>query len=61
MRACFLGQNICTLGFGVAILQTAPMVAEEDAGGPVPAPDENRAGAKDAPPPPVGETHPTAH
>ena len=25
MRACFLGQNICALGFGVAIIQTPPL------------------------------------
>lgn len=28
MRACFLGQNVCALGFGVATLQTPPMMAE---------------------------------
>jgi hypothetical protein len=28
MRACFLGQNVTALGFGVAMLQTPPMVAE---------------------------------
>jgi hypothetical protein len=25
MRACFLGQNVCTLGFGVALVQSPPM------------------------------------
>ena len=25
MRACFLGQNVCALGFGVAIVQTPPL------------------------------------
>lgn len=25
MRACFLGQNICALGYGVATLQTPPL------------------------------------
>jgi hypothetical protein len=25
MRACFLGQNVCALGNGVAIVQTAPL------------------------------------
>lgn len=25
MRACFLGQNICALGYGVAMLQTPPL------------------------------------
>ena len=29
MRACFLGQNTCALGFGVATLQTPPLVLEE--------------------------------
>ena len=28
MRACFLGQNICALGFGVATLQTPPLMCE---------------------------------
>jgi hypothetical protein len=28
MRACFLGQNICALGFGVATLQTPPLVTD---------------------------------
>jgi hypothetical protein len=25
MRACFLGQNVCALGFGVAMVQTPPL------------------------------------
>jgi hypothetical protein len=25
MRACFLGQNICALGYGVALVQSPPM------------------------------------
>jgi hypothetical protein len=29
MRACFLGQNICVLGFGVANLQAPPLVPDE--------------------------------
>ena len=33
MRACFLGQNVTALGFGVAMLQTQPL--------PEPAPAEN--------------------
>lgn len=33
MRACFLGQNICALGFGVATLQSPP-VQDEDPGAP---------------------------
>jgi hypothetical protein len=28
MRACFLGQNICALGFGVATLQAPPLVMD---------------------------------
>jgi hypothetical protein len=36
MRACFLGQNICNLGYGVATLQ-APRLAMD---GPVPAAEE---------------------
>jgi hypothetical protein len=31
MRACFLGQNICALGFGVATLQTPPLRVDEAA------------------------------
>jgi len=59
MRACFLGQNICTLGFGVAILQTPPMVADEETGRSVPAQD--RTEEKDAAPSPAAPTPPTAH
>jgi len=29
MRACFLGQNVTVLGFGVAMLQTPPLPAPE--------------------------------
>jgi len=29
MRACFLGQNVCALGFGVATLQTPPLMPDE--------------------------------
>ena len=28
MRACFLGQNICSLGFGIATLQAPPLVMD---------------------------------
>lgn len=35
MRACFLGQNICALGFGVATLQTPPLLTDEQTGEPV--------------------------
>jgi hypothetical protein len=26
MRACFLGQNVCALGYGVAMVQTCSLV-----------------------------------
>ena len=29
MRACFLGQNICGLGYGVATLRTPPLVMDQ--------------------------------
>jgi len=29
MRACFLGQNICALGYGVATLRTPPLVMDK--------------------------------
>jgi hypothetical protein len=29
MRACFLGQNICNLGYGVATLQAPPLVMDQ--------------------------------
>ena len=29
MRACFLGQNVTALGFGVALLQTPPLPEPE--------------------------------
>jgi|HubBroStandDraft_5_1064220.scaffolds.fasta_scaffold1205821_2 hypothetical protein len=35
MRACFLGQNVCALGFGVAMVQSPPL----DETGRVPAED----------------------
>ena len=35
MRACFLGQNICALGYGVATLQSLP-IADEEASAPPP-------------------------
>lgn len=31
MRACFLGQNVTALGFGVAMLQTPPLPEPEPA------------------------------
>jgi hypothetical protein len=42
MRAGFLGQNICSLGFGIATLQAPPLVMDEPAREPLM-------------PPPVGE------
>jgi hypothetical protein len=33
MRACFLRQNVCALGYGVATLQTPPL-QDEDSGQP---------------------------
>lgn len=35
MRACFLGQNICALGYGVATLQTPRLVLDEETGHPL--------------------------
>jgi hypothetical protein len=35
MRACFLGQNICALGFGVATLQSPPLLLDERTGEPL--------------------------
>lgn len=35
MRACFLGQNICNLGYGVAILQTPRLLMDEPSRPPV--------------------------
>ena len=37
MRACFLGQNICALGFGVATLQIPPVMPEPNGQEPDPA------------------------
>jgi len=31
MRACFLGQNICNLGYGVAFLQAPRLVTDQPA------------------------------
>ena len=53
MRACFLGQNICNLGYGVATLQTPRLVMDTpvhtlaDAEKPV-GPDQNM-GISEAP------------
>jgi hypothetical protein len=32
MRACFLKQNICALGFGVATLQSQPLIMDDRTG-----------------------------
>ena len=29
MRACFLGQNVCALGYGVAMVQTLPLTQDQ--------------------------------
>jgi hypothetical protein len=51
MRACFLGQNICALGFGVATLQTPPLLIDEPAEKPLDQPAaENGAGENTTPP-----------
>lgn len=46
MRACFLGQNVCALGYGVAVVQTLPAGKEGDRTapeqGPPPMPLPNR-------------------
>ena len=30
MRSCFLGQNVCALGFGVAMVQSRPLDPSQD-------------------------------
>jgi hypothetical protein len=43
MRACFLGQNVCALGFGVAVMQTPALMelgaAPDPVSGAAPEPD----------------------
>ena len=46
MRACFLGQNICALGFGVAMLQTPPLLLDERTGEPLQSPTPEKDGDK---------------
>jgi hypothetical protein len=41
MRAGFLGQNICSLGFGIATLQAPPLVMDEPAREPLMPPPVN--------------------
>lgn len=55
MRACFLGQNICALGFGVATLQTPRQPVDEQTDKPVdePARDQNSTPLPPPPSPPV--------
>jgi hypothetical protein len=54
MRACFLGQNICALGFGVATLQAPPLLVDEQTGGPL----RTDAPQKDGDKPPPGRGAP---
>ena len=60
MRACFLGQNVCALGYGVATLQSPPLLDEET--GEPPAAKHDRAqltqpGAGPQPHPPEESVH----
>ncbi len=48
MRACFLGQNVCALGYGVATLQTPPM-PDEDPAKPKGTPDKPGRARQDQP------------
>jgi hypothetical protein len=62
MRACFLGQSVTALGFGVATLQAPPLVMDEETGKPVEdhadrpsqADGKTPAGRTELPPPLVG-------
>ena len=47
MRACFLGQNIRALGYGVATLQTPPLVMDVPAEMPLTAPASGHAEQND--------------
>lgn len=62
MRACFLGQNICALGFGVATLQMTPVLVDEDTGEParLDAPDKpvDQTGTSRPDRPPPGSANP---
>ncbi len=42
MRACFLGQNICALGYGVAMLQTPKLTEPAGENPPVNRPSATR-------------------
>ena len=64
MRACFLGQNICALGFGVATLQTPPLLIDEQTGKPGEKPVTANSGGENVPPSPspaVPIVHNTCH
>jgi len=51
MRACFLGQNICALGYGVATLQAPPLVMDVPAEEPLAAVGEHVSDEKNTPAP----------
>jgi len=40
MRACFLGQNVCALGYGVAMVQTPPLPPDQKGDDVTPTPPE---------------------
>jgi hypothetical protein len=50
MRACFLGQNICALGFGVATLQTPPLPIHERTEKPLDPPAAEEGGSENTTP-----------
>ncbi len=50
MRACFLGQNVTALGFGVAMLQTPPLPEPEPAQPPARKPSKSSPAPEPAPP-----------
>jgi hypothetical protein len=61
MRACFLGQNICALGYGIATLQAPPLVMDEPAEEPSAAVSEHVSDEKKIPAPlllPFLDAHP---
>jgi hypothetical protein len=55
MRTCFLGQSICALGFGVATLQTPPLLVDERTGKPMGDDAPEKDGDKPARPQPTLE------
>ena len=42
MRACFLGQNVTALGFGIAMLQTPPLPEPDPSAEDVDTPGQSR-------------------